>query len=187
MNRRIGLLIGVALLPGLAALSGCTEHISTSGGRGTFAIKGTTVRISVPGRSNASVHESGRLVIGGRAIALTPSEQTLARQYYQHALGISAAGSATGEAGGRLGVDIVGSLFSALWQGNSAVIQRTAHQGSAQVRADVRALCDQMAELATAQNALADAVAAFAPYRIVRHRDVEQCIRGAKRHSEPSS
>ena len=187
MNRRIGLLIGAVLLPGLAALSGCSEHISTSSGRGTFAIEGTAVRISVPDEPHADVHSSGRLVIGGRTIALTPSEQMLAREYYQHALGISAAGAATGKAGGRLGVDIVGSLFSALWHGDSAVIQRTAHQGSAKVRSDVRALCGQMAELATAQNALAAAVSAFAPYRIVRHHDVEQCIRGAKRHSEPSS
>ena len=187
MNRRIVLLIGAALLPALAALSGCTEHISTSSARGTFAIEGTAVRISVPDEPHADVHSSGRLVIGGRTIAVTPSEQTLGQQYYQHALGISGAGTATGEAGGRLGVDIVGSLFSALWHGDSAVIRRTAHQGSAKVRSDARALCGQMAQLATAQNALAAAVSAFAPYRIVRHRDVEQCIRGTKRHAEPNS
>jgi hypothetical protein len=181
MNQRRMLLIGAVLLIGL---SGCTEHISTSSGRGTFTIAGSAVRISVPGRSDAYVHSSGRVMIGGRAIALTPPEQTLARQYYQHALGISAAGAATGKAGGRLGVDIVGSLFSALWQGDSAVIRRTAQQGSARVRSDVRALCGQMAQLAAAQNALAAAVTAFAPYRIVRHRDIEQCIHGAERHAE---
>ena len=186
MNRRIVLLIGAALLPALVALSGCTEHVSSSNGRGTFAIDGSAVRISVPGDATAYVHSSGRLVIGGRTIALTPSEQTLAQQYYQHALDISAAGTATGEAGSRLGVDIVGSLFSALWQDDSAVIRRTAHQGSAKVRSDVRALCSQLGQLATVQNALAAAVAAFAPYRIVRHRDVEQCIRGAERHAEPN-
>jgi hypothetical protein len=184
MNHRVSPLIGAALLPALAALCGCTNHISTSNRRGTFAIKGTAVRITVPGESNAYVHASGRLIIARRAVALTPSEQTLAQQYYQHARGISAAGVAAGEAGGQLGVDVVGSLFSALWQDNSSVIERTAHQGSAKVRSDVRALCEQMAQLAAAQNALAAAVVAFAPYRIVHRSDVARCMRGTLRHAD---
>ncbi|MGC8518092.1 MAG: hypothetical protein ACP5P4_06125 [Steroidobacteraceae bacterium] len=187
MNLRVVLLIGSALLPALAALSGCTEHISTSSRRGSFTIEGTAVRISVPGESNAYVHASGRLVIARRTVALTPSEQTLTQQYYLHALGISAAGAAAGEAGGRLGVDVVGSLFSALWNGDSSIIKRTARRGSTRVRSDVRALCGQMARLRAAQNALAVAVAAFAPYRIVRRSDVAQCLRGAKRHTEAKS
>jgi hypothetical protein len=187
MNHRIALLIGVLLLPTLTVLAGCTEHISTTSRHGTFAIEGTAVRISTPGESDAYVHASGRLVVAGHTLTLTPSEQTLAQQYYQHALGISAAGAAVGEAGGQLGVDVVGSLFSALWQGDSSVIKRTAHRGSAKVRADVRSLCEQMAQLAAAQNALAAAVAAFAPYRIVRRSDVAQCLRGARRHTESNS
>ena len=184
MNRRIALLIGALLLPTLAALSGCTEHISTSSRHGTFAIEGTAVRISAPGVADAYVYASGRLVIARHTVALSSAEQTVAQQYYLHALGISAAGVAAGQAGGRLGVDVVGSLFSALWQDNSSVIKRTAHRGSAKVRADVRSLCAQMAQLAAAQNALAADVAAFAPYRIVRRSDVAQCLRGARRHTE---
>ena len=180
MSNRVAVWIGAAGAVALALLSGCTAHINGTGDRGTLAIQDNAVRIRVPGKPSAYVHADGELVIAGHTVTLTPADRALAQQYYEHALGISTAGEATGQAGGQLGVQIVGSLFAALWQDNSAVIDRTAHRGSARVSADVRSLCSQMAGLVSTQKALVAAVPAFAPYSIIRERDVRHCFRGAE-------
>ncbi len=182
MKRRlpVGILVAGALA--LGALAACTSHLNGSG-HGTLAIAGHEVRITVPGAPKAYVQSGGGLVIGGRMVPLTPAEQTHARLYYQYARGIVAAGEATGEAGGKLGAAVVGSLFSALWHDNSAIVNRTAQAGAAKVRAHVQTLCAQLAGLETEQNALAAALPAFARYRVIRQSDVAQCIKGAERHA----
>ena len=180
MNNRVAVWMGAAGAVALAVLSGCTAHINTMGDRGTLSIKDNAVRIRVPGKPSAYVDADGGLVIGGQAVTLTPAERALTEDYYGHALGMSNAGAATGEAGGRLGVDIVGSLFTALWQDDSSVIDRTAHRGSARVKADVRTLCTQMDGLVGTQKKLAAVLPAFAPYNIIRERDVRHCFQGAE-------
>ncbi len=186
MKRRLLVQILVAGALALGAVAACTPHI-TSNGHGRLAIAGHEVRITVPGAPEAYVQSGGGLVIGERTLPLTPAEQTRARLYYQYARGIVAAGEATGEAGSKLGVAVVGSLFSALWHDNSAIVNRTAHAGAAKVQEHVQALCTQLAGLESEQNALAAALPAFARYRVIRQSDVAQCIKGAERHAARKS
>lgn len=177
MKRRPFALLWAALP--LMALASC-GHIDQSPGHGSISIASNAVRICVRGAPRATIERDGSLLIGRRTVALSPVEQTLARRYYQDVLHISAAGEATGEAGGKLGVSVVGSLFSALWHDNSSIIRRTAKHGAARVTADARALCAQLARLETLQNTLASDQPAFAPYRLVRHRDVTRCLNGTR-------
>lgn len=179
MNCRVPVWIAAAVT--LGTLAGCTARVADVSGHGSLTIAANEVRISVPDAPKAYVQSGGGLVIGGRTVVLTPAEQTLARRYYRYALGITTAGKATGVAGGRLGIAIIGSLFSALWHDDSSIIDRTAHAGAANVKTHVRALCTQLAKFEAAQNALAAAQPAFAPYRVVRGSDVSHCIQGADR------
>lgn len=187
MNRRRPVWMGAMLALALGALSACSPHVATLSGRGSLRITGQEVRISVSDAPTAYVQSGGGLVIGARTVPLTPGEQTLARLYYHYAIGVRAAGEATGKAGGRLGVAIVGSLFSALWHDNSSVINRTAHAGAATVTASARKLCAQLAGLESVQNTLAAAQPAFAPYRVIRHRDVSHCFTGTAKHGAHTS
>ncbi len=181
MNRRLTVGIVAACALALGVLTGCTAHVSSDSGHGTLSIAANEVRISVPGAAKAYVQSGGGLVIGRRTVPLSPAGQELARRYYRYALGVMAAGVATGKAGGRLGVDIVGSLFSALWHGDSSIIKHTAHSGAAKVRANVQVLCTDLAGLETAQNALAADQPAFAPYRVIRKSQIKECLKGAHR------
>ena len=183
MNHRVTAWRGALGLLALATLTACSVRVADTGSRGTLTIAANEVRISVPGAPQAYVQSGGGLVIGQRTVTLTPAQQKLAQRYYRYALGITAAGQATGEAGGHLGIAIVGSLFSALWHDNSAIINRTAHAGAAKVRANVQTLCAQMAGLETVQNMLAASQPSFTPYRIIRQKDVTQCFKGSERHS----
>ena len=180
MTRKLVLVLSVALP--LVALAACS-HTDEVVGHGSLSITSDAVNISVSGAPKATIDSNGTLRIGQRTVPLSAADQTLARDYYQDVLRISTAGKATGKAGGKLGVSVVGSLFSALWHDNSSIIKRTAKQGAARVTADIRTLCAHLADLETAQNTLAADQPAFAPYRIVRHKDVTDCRKGTGRNA----
>ena len=165
-----------AALP-LTALAAC-GHGGQTVGRGSLSIASDAVHISARGAPKATITSDGDLLIGRRAVEISPAEQALARHYYQDALDIGAASKATGEAGGKLGISVVGSLFSAIWHDNSAIIKRTAKHGAAGVAADVRTLCARLAGLEAVQNTLAADQPGFAPYRIIRHKNVSDCRKG---------
>ncbi len=169
-----------AALP-LLALAAC-GHTDETAGRGSLSIASDAVHLSVRGAPKATIKSDGGFLIGQRTVPLSPAEQALARHYYQDALDIGAAGKATGEAGGKLGVSVFGSLFSAIWHDNSAIIKRSAKQGAAGVAADVRTLCARLAGLEAVQNTLAADQPAFAPYRIIRHKNVTDCRKGTGKH-----
>ncbi len=175
MNRRLWIFICSALP--VVALAACSRR-NIDGRHGALALGAQAVHISTRGAPRATIDRNGTLLIGGQAIALTPAEQQLARHYYRDARRISSAGAATGKAGGKLGVTIVGSLFSALWHDDSSIVKRRAKQGSAQISADIHALCAHLGDLRSVQNALAAAQPAFAPYRIIHRDAVAKCVHG---------
>lgn len=179
MSRRLPILLCAML--SLAALASCEYSIDT-GPHGSLSIHDNAVRISVSGAPPALVQSDGNLLIGGRAVTQNAGERALAQRYYQDVLSVTATGRATGKAGAKLGGAIVGSLFSALWHDNSSIIKRTADTGKADIKAKVAALCAQLQALQAAQNALAAKQPAFMPYRVVRHRDVTACLKGAAGH-----
>lgn len=166
-----------AMLP-LVALTSC-GHADVSASHGSLSIHDDAVRITVRGAPPASVQSDGNLVIGGRAVTQSAADRALARRYYQDVLTVTAAGKASGEAGAKLGGAIVGSIFSALWNDDSSIIKRTANSGAVGLKAHIEALCAGLKALETAQNALAARQPAFAPYRIVRHKAVTGCLKGA--------
>ncbi len=186
MNRHIPARIALAGLLAVGLLAACTRHAQMNA-HGSLSVAGNEVRITVPGAPTAYVQSGGGVAIGSSTLALTPAEQILAQRYYQYASGLGAAGKSTGEAGGRMGIAVIGSLFSALWHDDSSIIDRTAHHGAASIKTHVQSLCAQLSGLRTTQDALASALPAFAPYRVIRDNDVTECFKGAERHGATGS
>lgn len=176
MNRRLPVLLTAVLT--LAALASC-GYTNDNASHGSLSIRGNAVHISVRDAPPASIQSDGNLLIGGRAVTQNAAERALARRYYQDVLGVTAAGRASGEAGAKLGGEVLGSIFSALWNDDSSIIKRTANSGAAGLKAHVEALCARLQALDAAQNALAARQPAFMPYRVVRHKDVTGCLKGA--------
>lgn len=169
-----------AVVP-LVALASCVR-VNGGSGVGSLSLAANNVRISVRGTPDATIESDGRLMIRGQAVPLSAPEQTLAREYYRRARDVINASKATGEAGGRMGLRIIGSLFSALWHDNSAIIDHTAHAQAANVKTHLGALCAQLKALEAAQDELAAEQPAFAGYRVIRNREVTQCVKGMGRH-----
>ena len=181
MNRVIAActLGAVALLCG-PAVSHASEPDS---GRGSIELRHHAVRISSRAKPSANILRNGNLLIGANLVALTPAQRILTLRYYLDARAVAAAGKAVAKAGGWMGLKVIGSLFSALWHDNSAIVDRTAHSQQARLEARLRNLCARMSALRTVQDRLAAAQPAFAPYVYLHRSDVSDCLKGVSRSS----
>lgn len=164
-----------ALAPGYAA----EMNIS----HGSIELRPHAVLLHAHGKPDARILSDGDLLIDGKAVALTAAGRALTQRYYADAHGVAAAGEAVGKAGGWLALKIVGSLFSALWHGDSAIVDRTAHSQQARLQGRVDDLCGQLSALKTVQDRLAAAQPVFTPYAYIRTADVTKCYRDAKNGS----
>ena len=128
----------------------------------------------------ARVMRDGALQIGTKPVAMDAAQRALAAQYYAQTRAIERAGESVGEQGGELAARVVGSLFTALFEGNSKVIKHTADAQSHHLAQQLDVLCRQMSALRDTQDALARAQPAFAPYAVVNAQAVHGCLQGAQ-------
>lgn len=145
--------------------------------RGSIELRHDAVRIFARGAPHADIRRNGELLIGGNAVALTPAERVLTLHYYADAHAVAASGEAVGKTGGWLALKVIGSLFSALWHDNSAIVNHTAHSQHARLETRLQALCSQLNNLWVVQERLAAAQPAFSPYTYLSKSDVEECFK----------
>ncbi len=179
MNRTVAVwTLGAATLLAGALAAGHASELADR--RGAIDLRHHEVRISVRGEPHADIRRNGDLVIGGHPIALSAPQRLLTLRYYRDAHGLANAGITVGKAGGWLAFKVIGSMFSALWHDDSAIIDHTAHTQAARLKGRVEALCTQMSALESTQDQLAAAQPAFAPYAYIRKSDVSECLKDAK-------
>ncbi len=176
MNKTVAACALSATILGGLALSHASELDSS---RGSIELRHHVVRITARGKPDAEILRDGDLVIDGDPVALTAAQRALTVRYYLDAHTLAASGEAVGKAGGWLALKVVGSLFSALWHDNSAIVDRTAHSQQMRLKAHLKDLCARMSEVRTVQDRLAAAQPAFAPYAYLRRSDVRKCLKGA--------
>ncbi len=166
-----------AVLTGAIVVGHASELASS---RGAIDLRHHEVRISVRGEPHADIRRNGDLVIGGHPITLSAPQRLLTLRYYREAHSLASAGMTVGKAGGWLALKVVGSMFSALWHDDSAIIDHTAHTQAERLKKRVEALCTQVSALKSSQDQLASAQPAFAPYAYIRKSDVSKCFRDAR-------
>ncbi len=147
-------------------------------GHGSIELRHHAVRICARGEPRADILRNGNLLIGGNPVALTPAQRILTLRYYLDAHTVAAAGAAVGKAGGGMGLKVIGSLFSALWHDNSAIVDHTTRSQQRRLEARLKDLCARMSALRAVQDRLAAAQSAFAPYAYLRRSDVRDCLKG---------
>lgn len=165
------------LLTGAIAIDHASELPS---GRGAIDLRHHEVRISVRDAPQADIRRNGDLVIGGHPITLSAPQRLLTLRYYRDARSLASAGMTVGKAGGWLALKVIGSMFSALWRDDSAIIDHTAHTQAERLKKRVEALCTQVSALKSTQDRLASVQPAFAPYAYIRKSDVSKCFSDAR-------
>lgn len=167
-------LVSIALAAAL--LAGCqpTTTVNTDNGQ-TLNILGKTLTISSEGLPKAEVTAAGDFSIGGKPVQVTDVQRALLVTYYQELNGIGAAGAATGKEGAALAGKAVGTAIKGVFSGNPENIEAEVETAAKKVEAEAMKICDRLAGLHTAQEALVGQLPAFAPYGGITLDDVTDC------------
>jgi hypothetical protein len=174
MEHRYTWLVSIALAAAL--LGGCqpATTVNTDDGQ-TLSILGKTLTISAAGLPKAEITAAGDFSIDGKPVQVTAAQRALLVSYYQQLSGIGAAGLATGKEGAALAGKAVGTAIKGVLTGSPDNIESQVDAAAKKVEAEAMKICDRLAGLHTAQEALVAQLPAFAPYGGLTLEDVADC------------
>ena len=124
---------------------------------------------------HAEITPLGGLLIDRKPVVLSPPQQALLKDYRNQLLGIAEAGITIGGQGAELGINAATEALKDAFSGRSDRIEQHVDAQVAKIQAAVGQLCERLPALRTAQQQLAVALPAFAPYATLEQRDVDEC------------
>lgn len=144
--------------------------------REEFATKNMTLGKGLDGQPRAEISPQGDLLIGGEAVPLDAAQRGLVLAYRTELVAVAETGANLGLDGASLATDAVGAALKAAASGQDAeAIKAEIQAKAAGMQANAQALCDRLPALHAAQQALAEAVPAFAPYAAMDEQDIADC------------
>lgn len=176
------------LVVAMLALAACSRHEPGTAANdhgiegtihlGSLGIDTHTVTIHRDGYPDARISDAGRLTIGDRDIPVTESQRSQLLAYHAAAMQLREHGKDTGIAGAKAGAAAVGAVISGLVKGEPDSIGPKVEAKVADVKESARQLCDDIADMRKAQDALATEVEAFRPYATLKAKDESDCREG---------
>ncbi len=154
-------LAGAVLLA--ATLSACSPGIHGKFGYNVTFNNGQLVS-HAPGHPDATISADGSLRIGGKAVATTPQQRALLRDYYAQSKSAIDAGVATGKAGVKLGAHAASEAIKSIFAGDSSSVDKTLDAQSNAINASAQKLCTDIRQLHAIEQSIAAQLPAFKPY-----------------------
>lgn len=134
--------------------------------------------ISRSGQPKAVITANGELVIDDRTIAVDAAQRAQLVAYRAQLAQIASDGVDIGLQGAELGVGAAAEALRGVLKGeDQSQIEARIEQRAEGIKQAAHALCDRLPALLASQQALADAVPAFAPYATMDQDDVDDCQR----------
>ena len=132
-------------------------------------------------RPKAEITPQGELLIAGKKVAATPTQQTLLLDYRHQIVGIAEAGMDIGAQGADLGMNAAKEgVWGALTGKSDKDIEASIKPQTDKIEAAAARLCKRMPDLLSAQQKLAAAMPEFTPYATMRQKDVDDCGKDMK-------
>jgi hypothetical protein len=147
-------------------LAGCSGLGDTSIANGGIVLDHGEITLHASDAPAATIDAAGTLRIDGKAVALAPDQRALLLRYYQGVRAVREHGIATGKAGAAAAA---ASLKDAV-AGGSAAGDKAADRADQVTRMATR-ICQDLAEVKAAQDALAVQLPAFKPYANILDED----------------
>ena len=184
MNRLSLLLIAPVLA--LAACTGGKEDAAGSNGglveavvreiRDEVANENLSLGKGKDGQPRAEITPAGDLLIGGEAVPLTEAQREKVLAYRGELAGVAEAGAAIGLRSAELAKDAAAEAIAGAIRGDAKETVEARIKADAEgIEEAARALCDGLPRLYAAQQALVEAVPAFAPYAEMDPSDIDDC------------
>jgi len=132
--------------------------------------------------ARAEITPQGDLLIEGKAVPIDAAQRAMLLDYRAQVEAIAAQGMAIGKEGAALGMHAAAEALKGAFAGQSdAEIQQHVEAQAAGIKQSALALCERMPALLAAQQKLAAALPAFAPYATMTGHDIESCRNGARK------
>lgn len=143
--------------------------------------------ISISGRkgagdvARAQITPQGDLLIEGKAVPINAAQRAMLLDYRTQVEAIATQGMAIGKEGAALGMQAAAEALKGAFSGQSqAEIEQRVEAQTSGIKRSALALCERMPALLAAQQKLAAALPAFAPYATMTEHDIESCREGAR-------
>jgi hypothetical protein len=164
-----------ALAGALAACSHDSDYISLAHGKLHVHPHEHAVTIAPRGQPDARMTADGALRIGADDIAVSAEQRAEVTRYVSAAMAFSDHAVATGKAGAATGVAAVTAVVHGLANGDTSKIGATVEAKADEVRKQALNLCDDIAGMRGAQDALAASLEAFRPYAVLAADEAKGC------------
>ncbi|MEO6688221.1 MAG: DUF2884 family protein [Dokdonella sp.] len=171
-NRIRNLTVAFAVAVTLAA---CGNSEKDSSFTRFSVVDDSHVAIHAHGAADAILAADGSLRIDGKAIAMTPAQQSLLEAYYHGVEILRHDAIATGAAGIATAGTAIVSVVSGLASGDPDSIGPKVDAKAAKVEAAAMKLCVDLAALHKQQEAIVVQLEAFRPYALIEEGDADDC------------
>lgn len=126
----------------------------------------------------AALTPEGVLLVDGVAVAMDDAQRQVALAYREAVIRVAQDGARVGLMGAEVGKDAAAAAIAGVFSGASeADIEAKVRESAKGIEKAAKALCETLPALLAQQQALAEAVPAFAPYADMTQDDVDECLR----------
>lgn len=153
---------------------------------GGLALARDVVTIRAAGQPEARIEAGGKLLVDGREVAVNEAQRAELVAYHAAAMQLRESAKDTGIAGARVGVAAAGAVLEGLAKGDPDSIGPKVEAEAAKVKQVAGKVCDDLAAIHKAQQALAADLEAFRPYAAVKESDVTECRDGVRTDEVPA-
>ena len=158
------------------AMAGCSNDVgNTSAFQHISVLNSTQIAIHAHSGPDAIVSVGGDLSIGGKTVAITPTQQELLRQYFAGAIALRDDALATGAAGVATAGQAIGSVVTGLAGGKPDQIGPAIEARAAKVEVQAAKVCADLSALRARQEKIAGQLAAFGPYATIDAGQIGDC------------
>jgi hypothetical protein len=162
------LLLPLLLAPTLAACSSPDSFDAHVNGSLHISFDNGALVVTAPGHPDARIASNGDFRIGDNAVALTPAQRGMLKQFYAQAISVRDDGIATGKAGAALGIHAIGAALDGLFSDKQDTTDSEMKDRSKTVETAAMHLCGDLQQLKATQGQLGTRLPAFKPYAVFR-------------------
>lgn len=129
----------------------------------------------------AEITPEGDFLIDGRIVPVDDRQRTLLLDYRGHMVDLALAGAEMGTKGASQAASAATEALEGVLSGDAQGIDERMDAEADKIRASMVPLCDRMPDLLSAQQALEEALPAFAPYADLDQDDIDECFEEAEK------
>ncbi|KAF1722612.1 DUF2884 family protein [Pseudoxanthomonas wuyuanensis] len=157
------------------ALAACKPDTGTVGEKVSAGLRGKDITLSATGMPKAKITADGELVIGGDKVDTNAEQRALLLAYRKEMEGIAQQGAEIGIQGAALGGKAAKEAIKGVLSGNPDAGREKIEAESQKLQQEALKICDRVAALKTAQDAVAAALPEFQPYANISDDEARNC------------